>query len=347
MKTVKSMVELAEIAGCSVMTVSYALRDSPKISRETRQRIQELALKHGYRKHPYISALMATRQKKGKLGGEVIAVLTKEDQAISSSEVRLPFYSDLYDGMKERAAELGYQLEEFATASENALDGPRLTSVLHSRGIRGVVLMPGGSLKRSFPKIDPTHFSLTAAGFHAQDLAIHRTATDYGAGFRLCLEEMKRRGYRRIGFPINKKLDPQLRYSVSGRFLAWQTGIPRKDRIPFIRDDSVTTEKGPFLEWFHKYKPDCILAPRISILYWLREEGLRIPEDVGCCFIPTRDNAELSGFDTHSWQVGRTTVNLLTRELLLNHQGLPDTPEILLVSGRWQEGQTLRPVPTN
>ena len=44
-----SMRQLAKIAGVSVATVSYALRDDPRISAATRQRIQSLARKHNCR----------------------------------------------------------------------------------------------------------------------------------------------------------------------------------------------------------------------------------------------------------------------------------------------------------
>ena len=44
-----TMADLAELAGLSKITVSRALSDSPLVNPETRERIQALALEHGYK----------------------------------------------------------------------------------------------------------------------------------------------------------------------------------------------------------------------------------------------------------------------------------------------------------
>ncbi|MFT6234949.1 MAG: DNA-binding LacI/PurR family transcriptional regulator [Lentimonas sp.] len=343
-KKVTSMAELAKIAKCSVMTVSYALRNSHEVSEETRSHIQKLALEYGYRKNPFVSALITNRRSKRAGGLDVIGLLTKFDQPLSQWKERHHFYSDLYEGMVKRAAELGFRIDEFPTFSgEGALNGRQLSRVLTARGIRGVVLMPGGGFQRDFPfeGFDFSRFTVVAAAFHARKMHFHRTATDYSGGIELCLEEAIRCGYQRIGLAMNRKLDVNLRYAFSGRFLSWQSGQLKKHCVPLISGLGDKLCKERFLAWYQKYKPDCILSPTAAVLNWLRGSGVAVPRDVGCIFVPVRQNADVSGFDAHTHVVGRSTINLLARELFMNNLGLPADPEIVLIRGKWQPGNTV------
>src|SRR5712672_334593 len=53
-----TMQQIADAAGVSRMAVSLALRNSPKISAATAERIRRLAEELGYRPNPMVSALM-------------------------------------------------------------------------------------------------------------------------------------------------------------------------------------------------------------------------------------------------------------------------------------------------
>src|SRR5260221_13204328 len=53
-----TMQQIADAAGVSRMAVSLALRNSPKISKATADRIRKLADDFGYRPKPMVSALM-------------------------------------------------------------------------------------------------------------------------------------------------------------------------------------------------------------------------------------------------------------------------------------------------
>src|SRR4051812_9322431 len=52
------MKTIAAEAGCSVMTVSLALRNHPRIPRDTQERIQGVASRLGYRSNPMVASLM-------------------------------------------------------------------------------------------------------------------------------------------------------------------------------------------------------------------------------------------------------------------------------------------------
>ena len=73
--------ELAKLAGCSRTTASLALRDDPSLRPKTKDRIKELAEKHGYRRNTVVSSLMTQLRfyKKGR-SREKLAVLTWGDR---------------------------------------------------------------------------------------------------------------------------------------------------------------------------------------------------------------------------------------------------------------------------
>src|SRR3977135_1614610 len=71
------MVEIAQRLGVASSTVSRALRGDPRIGPETRLRVQEMADKLNYRPNPLVSALMASRRRRGGSGEvDVIALVT-------------------------------------------------------------------------------------------------------------------------------------------------------------------------------------------------------------------------------------------------------------------------------
>ena len=68
--------EVAAAANVCVMTVSLALRDNPRISAGTRDRIKRLAAELGYHPDPELSRLMnhlrASRTARGRIGVALI-----------------------------------------------------------------------------------------------------------------------------------------------------------------------------------------------------------------------------------------------------------------------------------
>lgn len=71
------MSDIAGQLGVSSSTVSRALRQDPRISASMRTRVRELTESIGYRPNPLVSALMATRRRRGGNGEvDIIALVT-------------------------------------------------------------------------------------------------------------------------------------------------------------------------------------------------------------------------------------------------------------------------------
>jgi len=87
--------DIALQAGCSVMTVSKALRDAPDVSGTTKVRIRELAKQMGYVPD---SAAQGLRTKSTRMLGLVVSSLTN------------PIFARVVLAIEERAHDLGYEL---------------------------------------------------------------------------------------------------------------------------------------------------------------------------------------------------------------------------------------------
>ena len=114
-------------------TVSLALKHSPRIPAETRERILKLAEEMGYVPDPMLSSLAAyrNRQRETSYHG-TLAWLTNSRNGVNW---RLsPHYLAYYEGALERARSYGYKLEVFDINSEGMTPG-RLEKIFEARNI--------------------------------------------------------------------------------------------------------------------------------------------------------------------------------------------------------------------
>ncbi|MBC8008624.1 MAG: LacI family DNA-binding transcriptional regulator [Burkholderiales bacterium] len=337
------MSDLARIAGCSVNTISLALRDSPRISPATRERIHDLAREHGYRINPMVSALISSRRK--TVPTQTIGILTKFARPFDEPAYQPQFYVELMRGIRAKAAALGFSLAEFPCAQAGAPDAKRLTQILLARGIRGVLLFPSGEVETPYPSLEWKHFAVLAAGFHARNWPVHRTALDQGRAMEICLHQLTARGIRRIGFGMTRALDARWGYAASGRFLSWQACVPPRDRIPLVPGDAEIPQEIEFKAWVLEHRPEAVIIYYDFYVKQLEE----IEGEHGIKVIPVTINSsdlpEVAGVTPRVAQLGATSIGVLARELYLNHYGIPAEPEITLVGSDWHDGTRLGPIP--
>lgn len=137
------MKDIARRVGCSVSTVSRALRNDRRISPQVRERIAGAAEELGYAWDKEASNLMARFRSKATgrdIAPETVALVHAGTRSYSKEDP-LGFWTAL-----TRAAELvGFKIDEFALdprPEKTGESGRRLSRVLRNRGIRGLVLFP-------------------------------------------------------------------------------------------------------------------------------------------------------------------------------------------------------------
>src|SRR5690606_7693463 len=132
---------LARSLGLSHTTVSEALRGSPRVLPATRARVLAAAEAAGYRHNPLAGALMSElrRSRAGTFRG--LVGLLDLDGPEHRPPAAIRYNRELVRGATERAEELGFKVEPFVVG-RRGVSLARLDTILHSRGIRGVFLLP-------------------------------------------------------------------------------------------------------------------------------------------------------------------------------------------------------------
>lgn len=338
------MRDIALRAGCSVSTVSRALRGNPRISREVRGRVGEVAAELGYRCDENASRLMSGFRAKARGEGpapEVVALIHAQDCRYQTED-RLGFWSALTSAGEA----LGLEVNEFVLDPDDpGPSGRRLSRVLQHRGIRGAVLFPFYQPDIRRWELDWDAFSLVAVGSSPEHPTIDRVDLSDYEDAMLCLGEIAARGYRRIGLTSSTRSE----LHTGGVFVAayhyFMETHPEIESCPVLRltgrSQSLTPNDRPAFEsWFREHRPDAIVTSRHEVREWLAGMGLSVPGDIGLATLwPEKDWA---GIAFESSGLMRPALEWLRAKLWSHKTGPGDPAQRLLVRSPWREGETLR-----
>jgi LacI family transcriptional regulator len=290
----------------------------------------------GYRPDPVLSALSSYRFSGSKPKRKAnIAILTDFERPAGWREYHT---GKLYfEGMRERAAELGFDLEEIGGAHQLGREG-RLDRVLRARNCAGIIIPSLLSVVNRI-ECDWDRYSVVTMGFAFADPEFHRVAHHHRRNMQIALEELERRGFRRIGFAIQPDLDGRMQHGLSAGFLFWKHRH-RGAASPFLPKNAAGWNAEAFGTWLRKERPDVVIAPIGPA--WFESAGFRVPEDVSLVFpdCPS-ENSPYAGIDTRSRQVGRAAVDTVALQYQHSERGVPEIPRLTLVHGHWLDGPTL------
>lgn len=338
--------DLAQLAKVAPVTVSMALRDHPRISLKTREKIQRLARKHHYRVDGKVTELMhtirvhSTANPRGCLG--LISLYPEE------KPWELPLHESLQalvEGITGRALELGYRVEPFWVKQPGMGPG-RLREILHARGIEGL-LCAGSSVIEETPPPELDSFTVVTAGVSIPT-PMHRVVTDCAKDISLIMEELKARGYLRPAFIVEEEADQRTGHLVSAMYLYYSQFAFDGLDIPIFMVLRGRLDLVALRLWLRRHRPDviveCVHGARPDWRAFIAAEGMRVPEDIGLVTVYGADSlSELSGIALHNEILGRRQVELLVGCLQQRNIGRPKFPVLQLVPGEWIEGRTIRP----
>ena len=329
--------DIAEECGVTATTVSLALRNHPRISDATKARVQETAERLNYRRNPMISALMAnlSRSREPAAALPLAAVYTHDLKAIEENSYHLK----LWQGMADRAVELGFKLERFYLDSKR-MTGKRMTQILTTRGISGVVvpplLHPGGHLS-----IDWSQFSAVAIGYSMLSPNLHRVCPDQYRGIRLALRELKQLGYKRPGLLLNGRSDLRTLHLWSSGFYGFEHAQKNRGIVPVLECEEV--DEKVLRKWYKKYTPDVIISSDLNVIEPLHEIGLEFPKVVGLVTLSRYSSKQgVAGIDQNPGPLGAAAVEQLVQMLYYNERGIPAMPRIIQIPSKWGKGASIR-----
>ncbi|MHB9025481.1 MAG: substrate-binding domain-containing protein [Armatimonadota bacterium] len=299
--------QLAEIAGVSSATVSMALRNHPRISSATRQRIQDLAATYHYRKAP--SLLYADEAQRGTIG----CILP---------EISRLFFSRTLAGILDAAFAADYHVVTLP-GHWDLREITRAVDMLVARGITGLLIYPG--LLRAHGTHYPAELSiaLLSQGIPVVFLsnvhlshAIDRVTMNEEQCGQIIVEHLFMLGHRRIAHLGAICDHPRQRafaataehYGMEAQFIEISPG----SRITEILAN--TYQQHPLPTAFVGFD-DYYAAEAIR---FVQHRGLRVPRDVsitGCsnCMLPTEP--DLTTIEQFPEEMGRSATSLLLQRL--------------------------------
>lgn len=332
------MQQIADEAGVSRMSVSLAMRNSPKISPATASRIRGIAERLGYRPNPLVSALMTQlRHSKAVRKPSTIAYVTGYPTADGWRQPG-PFV-DFFEGARARAGALGYELEEW-WLRKPGLTETRFSEILYTRKIHGVLIAPlplsGGAVNLDWEK-----FAGAGIGYSLTAPLIHRASNDQYGTITTALEELTRLGYRRIGLAIPAESDARVKHYWSAGILVYQQSIPFIERVPTLLTTGQFSKE--FAGWFEQYRPDVVLGLSQQCARVMSDLGCRVPRDAGFVHLAlSREDTALAGMNQNSELVGAAAIDLIDAQLRRNERGVPKFAKSQLIPSYWVPGPSVR-----
>ena len=321
--------DIAQRAGVSNATVSLALRFHPRISAQTRARVQRAAEELGYRPDPQIAKLMYRLRLQRKPGFQsTIAALT------TIPEDRENRYSrDIRTAAEARANALGYAFMVMRLPDAD-IQRAAIQRILVSRGVEGVLLLPMLHPRSIADWLDWSQFSVVTATYGVLAPEFHRVVPhQFGNTLTMC-EALSRIGYRRLGLVLPAQHDLTVHHGFSAA-VAWQGMLGGTELVhPLIYASALTA--AALRTWFKRERPDVIIAPGEADCREIAAHlNLTIPGHVGFAVGNRLDGSTLAGIDERPSAIGTAAVDLLHTTMLAGGQGIPTVPTIAMVPGCW------------
>ena len=331
--------DIAQAADLSIAAVSMALKGNRALPQSTINRVKQIADRLGYVPDPALSALAAHRNQTRPRSAFSIVALVNHD--IDDEDWKnTPSAQALLTAANERAKELGYNIQSFNTASEN-LSSNRLSQILHTRGIRGLLLSPSAKVSTDSDLWE----KFTAVSIlEEQPLStLHYVATHQNNDMALCWSKLLESGRRRIGLAIDHRIAGEnvTQWEAAHFFGRHSHCIPQEDEVPSLKLDETGTSEN-LRQWLRTYRPEAIITNKPGLWTKLQTLGYSLPNDMAYVSLNTEDDApHISGIKRESKILGRLAIDSLNALLQRNQSGPNPTSVGSLVNSAWQEGQTL------
>lgn len=333
------MRDIGARAGVHYSTVSLALRNNPTIPEHTRIRIQELAREMGFQPDPVLARLAVYRQSNQAISyRSTLAIITERQSVDAWRQHRIG--QRYYQGITERANELGYEVESFRLAKA-AISAQRLRRILITRNISGILVAP---LFRSHGHLsfDWSGFSAVTMGFSLAKPALHRVAMHHYRSVRELIKNLRRLGHRRIAFSFHSGDDERLDHAWSAALLVERLRRPREEILYY---DTKAFSPESFGEFLAEHRPTVVAGTLADLLRHIQQAGYQVPDEISFVNMTlSEEDGTVAGMFEDSKHIGALATDLLVSMILRNEKGVPALPHIMLVEGKWIEGQTIRAV---
>lgn len=319
-------------------TVSNALRNVGRVSPATAQRVQKAARDAAYRHNPLAASLMSElRRSRGGTFRGVLAAVDLDEPDRSPHGI---FHVELVRGAAARARELGFKLEQFVV-DRTDLTLPRLDSILQSRGIHGLLLLPSWAAP-DFSALDWSRYCGVYTDYNLVRPELHSFSSDHYRSTVLTLERLHAKGYRRPGLVIDRGRNERLHRRHSSAFQSYAGDHAEAGIVvpPLIIPE---LSQPTFARWFYRYRPDVVLCHATQVRDWMAACGANIPATHGFVSLNlANETRPCAGLNLQPHEIGARGIEFVIAQLHRNERGIPSSPTRTTIRSRWVDGPTVR-----
>ncbi|MFC0202656.1 LacI family DNA-binding transcriptional regulator [Novosphingobium soli] len=270
---VRTLADLARLAGVSAGTVSRALAGKALVNAETRERIQELARQYGFRPNQMASKLRSRRT--GAIG--VVIPLGHEQRR----QISDPFFLTLLGHLADELTESGYDLMLSRAIPDGTADW--LERITGSGMVDGVLVIGQADQSAVIDRVASSYRPLVSWGAHQAGQAHCAVGTDNALGGRLAAEHLIACGARRLAF-LGETTAAEIALRHAGAAAAAQAaGLP----LTHVPVNLADAEMGPQIKAAlagtgaaHEGLVCASDLIAMSALRCLHETGRAVPADV-------------------------------------------------------------------
>lgn len=303
--------DVARAAGVSVATVSRALRGLPNVAISTRDRVTQVAEELDYRADPAASRLAAGRS---QAVGVVVPVLEAW------------YFSHVVAGVEAVCSEAGYDLVVIGATGDESRRALVHSSASLVRRVDGLIFVEFALRPDELAAIDRHQVPVVVVGSHVGDHA--SVGIDDVRVGDLATSHLVELGHRRIGVIGGQAEDP-LRFDVPELRLAGhvaaleRVGLEHDPSLHVTGNFSVAGGHEAMLHLLRRADPPTAVFAMsdemaFGALQALREQGIRVPDDISIVGVDDHDVSVVLGLTTVRQDVpghGSLAARLLIDEL--------------------------------
>ena len=333
------LLDVAERAGVHVSTAARAMKSDPRLKPQTIVLVQRIAKEIGYEVDPMLAALSVyrTAQRPNRHQGTIAWVTNYPTREGWNSEV----FGLYRKGAAESLKRQGYRLEDF-WLREPGVTARRASQILHNRGIRGLLICPL-PVSHGHLSLEWCHFATVSFGYTLFRPQFTFVTSAHYQNIQTCFRKLYRAGCHQVGLILPKLMDDRMHKIWTAAYHAAITESNRKKAPPIFYLREGDTQKKAFLKWFASYRPNAIISFWDIYIEYLREIGIRVPEDVSFVHPALQESSkEITGILEPSVEIGHAAADYLVSMLQRGEFGVPAMPHQILLKGYWNPGTTAK-----
>lgn len=305
-----TMKDIAQALGVSVATVSRALKDNPRISKEQREKIQAYAREHHFYPNVIAESLRNSRVKPLKIIGVIVPQLSHF------------YFSSILSGIEEEATTHGYRIM-VAQSNERYEREVKICQDFYKNRVCGVIVSQAKDTVKyeHFKKLIDHHMPLVFYDRICTGINCSRVVVDDYMGAYNAVTHLINTGCRRIACyssPMTLEISKN-RYN-GYRDALLKNGLKVNENFLRICDNREDAEVLTPELLQQEEIPDAFFAVNddtaVGILYAAKRMGYHIPEDISICGFTNGDRSKacdpmLTTVEQRGVRVGEEAANIL------------------------------------